>query len=86
MLMRPKNLHHQVNALIDLFKIPATIEQLLLGNMHRWLALHIDEQIVHNLNRISVVWKEGICGGTFSPATWLFEAEVDQDAGPSASR
>ncbi|KAJ4307304.1 hypothetical protein N0V88_000687 [Collariella sp. IMI 366227] len=37
------------------------MEQFLLGNIHKWLALHIDEQIITYLNHISVVWKERIC-------------------------
>ncbi|KAM7213601.1 Protein of unknown function (DUF3723) domain containing protein [Rhypophila decipiens] len=62
MLMRPKNLAI-VKALNSLLEIPAMMEQLVLGNIHKWLALHIDEQIIHYLNHISVVWKEGICEG-----------------------
>ncbi|KAM7182611.1 Protein of unknown function (DUF3723) domain containing protein [Rhypophila sp. PSN 637] len=62
MLMRPKNLAI-VKALNSLLEIPAMIEQLVLGSIHKWLALHIDEQIIHYLNHISAVWKEGIYGG-----------------------
>ncbi|KAM7189005.1 Protein of unknown function (DUF3723) domain containing protein, partial [Rhypophila sp. PSN 637] len=62
MLMRPKNLAI-VKALSSLLEIPAMMEQLVLGSIHKWLALHMDEQIIHYLNHISAVWKEGICGG-----------------------
>lgn len=62
MLLRPKNLP-MVTALNSLIEIPAMMEQLLLGSLHKWLALHIDEQIIHYLNHISVVWKEKICQG-----------------------
>lgn len=62
MLMRPKNLP-MVKALNSVLEIPAMVEQLVLGSIHKWLVLHIDEQIIHYLNHISVVWKEGICGG-----------------------
>ncbi|KAK4129020.1 hypothetical protein N657DRAFT_50101 [Parathielavia appendiculata] len=62
MLLRPKNLP-MVKALNSLFEIPAMMEQLLLGNIHKWLALHMDEQIINYLNHISVVWKEKICEG-----------------------
>lgn len=60
MLLRPKN-QRIVEALNGLLEIPAMMEQLLLGNMHKWLALHIDEQIIHYIDHISAVWKEGIC-------------------------
>ncbi|AEO60977.1 hypothetical protein MYCTH_89999 [Thermothelomyces thermophilus ATCC 42464] len=62
MLLRPKNLPI-VEALNSLFDIPAMIEQLRLGNIYKWLALHIDEQIINYLNHISIVWKEKICQG-----------------------
>ncbi|KAK4096494.1 hypothetical protein N658DRAFT_399613, partial [Parathielavia hyrcaniae] len=62
MLLRPKNLP-MVEALNSLFDIPAMMEQLRLGNIHKWLALHIDEQIINYQNHISVVWKEEICQG-----------------------
>jgi hypothetical protein len=62
MLLRPKNLP-MVKAFNSLFDIPAMMEQLRLGNIHKWLALHIDEQIINYLNHISVVWKEEICQG-----------------------
>ncbi|KAL2196902.1 hypothetical protein P885DRAFT_37389 [Corynascus similis CBS 632.67] len=52
-----------VRALNRLFEIPAMMEQLLLGNIHKWLALHMDEQIINYLSHISVVWKERICEG-----------------------
>ncbi len=61
-LLRPKNLPI-VQALNSLFEIPAIIEQLLLGNIYKWLALYIDEQIIHYLNYISTVWNEGIYKG-----------------------
>jgi hypothetical protein len=60
MLLRPKNLPI-VKALNSLFDIPAIMEQVRLGSIHKWLALHIDEQIIHYVNRISAVWKEEIC-------------------------
>ncbi|KAK3302868.1 uncharacterized protein B0T15DRAFT_576331 [Chaetomium strumarium] len=62
MLLRPKNLPI-VEALNSLFNIPAMIEQLRLGNIHKWLALYIDKQIINYLNHISVVWKQEICQG-----------------------
>jgi hypothetical protein len=54
MLLRPKNLYI-VKALNGLLEILAIMEQLLLGNIYKWLALYIDEQIIHYLNYISVV-------------------------------
>jgi hypothetical protein len=62
MLLRPKNLPI-VEALNSFFDIPAMVEQLRLGNIHKWLALHIDEQVINYLNHISAVWKEKICEG-----------------------
>jgi hypothetical protein len=50
MLLRPKNLSI-VKAINGLLEIPAMIEQLRLGNIHKWLALHIDEQLINYLNQ-----------------------------------
>ncbi len=62
MLLRPKNLHI-VKALNDLLEVRGLILGLLLGNIHRWLALHMDEQLIAFLRHILVVWKERICEG-----------------------
>ncbi|KAM7203064.1 hypothetical protein V8F33_002412 [Rhypophila sp. PSN 637] len=52
MLIRPKNLAI-VKTLNSLLEILAIIEQLVLGSIYKWLALHIDEQIIHYLEHIS---------------------------------
>ncbi|KAH8891476.1 hypothetical protein GQ53DRAFT_648762, partial [Thozetella sp. PMI_491] len=62
MLLRPKNLPI-VKALNSLSEIEGMMEGLQLGNFHKWLALHMDEQIIAFLQHIYVVWKEKICEG-----------------------
>lgn len=60
MLLRPKNLP-LVRSLNSLFEIPGLIEGLQLGNFHKWLALHLDEQIMAYFSHVHMVWKERIC-------------------------
>ncbi|KAK4236895.1 hypothetical protein C8A03DRAFT_45169 [Achaetomium macrosporum] len=47
----PKNLPI-VKALNSLFEILAMMEQLLLGNIYKWLALHIDDIYANTINRL----------------------------------
>jgi hypothetical protein len=60
MLLRPKNLP-LVRSLNSLFEVSGLIDGLQLGNFHKWLALHLDEQIIAYLKHVHVVWKERVC-------------------------
>ncbi|KAK4243626.1 hypothetical protein C7999DRAFT_44609 [Corynascus novoguineensis] len=72
MLLRPKNLPI-VRALNSLFEILAMIEQLLLGNIYKWLALYMDKQIINYLSHISVFRMPIVCSRDVDTIKRLFD-------------